>query len=128
MGDYPMWLFASLKSKIHFHDEVTGVYRVLEESASNTNDIKKRELFIISTFKIKLFFLEYCGEPFDKIRLSDQMNMTLCSNAINYSHITLALTYFKRVKNLYLKIKLIKKGLIYCIRFVFQYLKNLNGS
>jgi len=128
MGDYPMWLFASLKSKIYFLDEVTGVYRVLEESESNTNDIRKRELFIISTFKIKLFFLEYCGEPFDKIRLSNQMNMTLCSNAINYSHITLALTYFKKVKNLNLKIKLIKKALIYYLRFVFQYLKNLNGS
>ncbi len=58
MGDYPMWLYFSHESKVAFLDKVTAVYRVLEESASNTQDPQKRAAFVKSTEDIQLFFAQ----------------------------------------------------------------------
>ena len=55
MGDYPMWLWISYYHKIKFLPESTTVYRVLEESASHSNDIQKYERFILSTIDITAF-------------------------------------------------------------------------
>lgn len=41
IGDYPLWLEISTKSKIGFLNDITAVYRVLPESASHSNDINK---------------------------------------------------------------------------------------
>lgn len=41
IGDYPLWLEISTKSKIGFLKDITAVYRVLSESASHSNDINK---------------------------------------------------------------------------------------
>lgn len=57
LGDLPLWLFISTKTKAHYMDEMTTVYRVLEESASNTQNLNKHLDFRKSVFKIKLFFL-----------------------------------------------------------------------
>lgn len=56
MGDYPMWLWISYNSNIFFLPEITGVYRVLKESASHSSNLIIRINFVISTFDIKLFF------------------------------------------------------------------------
>lgn len=56
MGDYPMWLWVVLESKVHYIDEVFGAYRVLKESASHSQDYKKRLSFIESARDIRLFF------------------------------------------------------------------------
>lgn len=56
MGDYPIWLYFYLNSKIHFINRATGVYRVLKNSASHSPDISKNVLFIESTTDIKLFY------------------------------------------------------------------------
>lgn len=56
MGDYPMWLYFSHEAKIKFIDRVSGVYRVLNNSASHIIDKNKLEAFIISYYSIKLFF------------------------------------------------------------------------
>lgn len=62
MGDLPLWLFISKKSKIFFINELTSVYRIQEESASNTKNINKYLAFIESAFEIRLFFLKkYCN-------------------------------------------------------------------
>jgi glycosyltransferase involved in cell wall biosynthesis len=63
MGDLPLWLFISNRSKVCFMNELMSVYRIQEESASNTKDINKYLAFIESTLKIRLFFLEkYCND------------------------------------------------------------------
>lgn len=56
MGDYPMWLWIGYHYKIKFFPDITSVYRVLEESASHSQDIKKNERFILSTIDIMTFF------------------------------------------------------------------------
>ena len=58
MGDYPLWLYLSSKSEIHFIDEVMAVYRVLDESASHSCDYLRQTAFKESTFRIQLYFSE----------------------------------------------------------------------
>ena len=61
MGDYPMWLYVAHESKVKFLDSVTSVYRVLENSASHSEDFAKKEKFINSTFDIIKYFSDYVG-------------------------------------------------------------------
>lgn len=56
MGDYPMWLWFSHKSKIKFINEVTGIYRVLEDSASHSKSLEKNLAFVESSLEIKKYF------------------------------------------------------------------------
>ena len=63
MGDYPMWLWISYYHKIKFIPESTTVYRVLEESASHSNDIQKYERFILSTIDITAFYIHKFNTP-----------------------------------------------------------------
>ena len=56
MGDYPMWLYIASRSKVQFFDEVTAVYRVLQNSASHSTDIEKRISFSNNVYEIKKFF------------------------------------------------------------------------
>ncbi len=61
MGDYPLWLYISKNSKVHFLNEITGVYRVLVSSASHTKDLKKMIAFMLSVFDIRCFFANRYG-------------------------------------------------------------------
>lgn len=56
MGDYPMWLYYAHEAKVKFLDRVSGVYRILENSASHITDKKRQEAFIISYYSIKLYY------------------------------------------------------------------------
>ncbi|HHX69732.1 MAG TPA: glycosyltransferase [Gallicola sp.] len=56
MGDYPLWLWFYINSKIGYIDEVTAFYRVLPESASHSKDGNKRVMFNISSFEIASYF------------------------------------------------------------------------
>lgn len=53
MGDYPIWLYSSIKSKIHYLDEITGVYRICTESASHSKSLIKTYTFRCNFFQIK---------------------------------------------------------------------------
>lgn len=58
-GDYPLWIWIGLHSKIHYIEETTAVYRYLENSASHsTGNIKKQEDFNRSIYDIRIFFLK----------------------------------------------------------------------
>lgn len=56
MGDYPLWLYFAHESKVKFLDRVTGIYRVLENSASHSNNVEKIVAFSKSTWEIRNFF------------------------------------------------------------------------
>lgn len=58
MGDLPFWIYLSRFYKVHYLNEISAVYRVLEESASNTRDLDKMIRFDESVKEVKLFFLE----------------------------------------------------------------------
>lgn len=57
ISDYPIWVYFSSKSKIKYLDEVTAVYRVLQESASQSSNPQKKIAFIENQRKQALFFL-----------------------------------------------------------------------
>lgn len=59
IGDYPMWLYFSYNSKIKFLDLTTGVYRVLENSASHFINKYNYIKMIESSIEISRFFLNY---------------------------------------------------------------------
>lgn len=61
MGDYPIWLFFSLKSKIHFFDKVTSAYRSLPESASHSRSLKKRLQFIKGLYLVRKDLIKYAN-------------------------------------------------------------------
>lgn len=56
MGDYPLWLYIINQAKIHYFEEIMGVYRFLEESASHTKDVNKRVAFVKSAFDVRYYF------------------------------------------------------------------------
>lgn len=58
MGDYPQWLYFAANSKIYFIPTVTGVYRILQSSASHNTDKNKVFDFERISRKIALFFNE----------------------------------------------------------------------
>ena len=58
LGDYPLWLYIASKSKLKFIDEVVGVYRKLESSASHSKSYSKQLSFIQSGVDIQLWFAQ----------------------------------------------------------------------
>ena len=59
MGDYPIWLYLSLKGKIHYIAEPLGVYRLQPESTSHSKDFQKSLRFAESVCQVRQFFLQY---------------------------------------------------------------------
>lgn len=70
MCDYPLWLWIAEKSKMHFIDEYSAVYRVLRESLSHSSNDLKNYKFRESIFDIQLFFIDYF--KYDKIQFRDK--------------------------------------------------------
>lgn len=66
MGDYPMWLYFTHESKVQFLDKVTSVYRVLENSASHSDEVEKSVAFGKSCWDIQNFFSkQYLKKEFE---------------------------------------------------------------
>jgi len=60
--DYPLWMYIAHISKVHYINDVTGVYRKLSESASNTKDELKMYKFLIGITDIQIYYAERYGE------------------------------------------------------------------
>ena len=58
MGDYPIWIWFALHSKIKYLNGITGVYRRTIGSASNSSDKNKQLSFLLNVIDIKTFFKE----------------------------------------------------------------------
>lgn len=56
MGDYPIWLWISHRTKIHYLPEVTAVYRILQESVSHSHKKEKVLRFQINGREIARYF------------------------------------------------------------------------
>lgn len=58
LGDLPLWLYIANKSKIHFINEITAVYRRLNESASNFQNYDNKINFEQSVYDVRMFFYQ----------------------------------------------------------------------
>lgn len=56
MEDYPAWLWFCKNSKIEYLDDVFYVYRVIDNSISNTSDIQKQIDFLSSLYDVRKYF------------------------------------------------------------------------
>lgn len=69
MGDYPLWLYVSAISKIKFSPEITGIYRVLSNSASHSSSILQKYRFNKSYKEIaECFMTKYSDRVNNGIR------------------------------------------------------------
>ena len=67
MADYPLWLYIAYHTDIYFMNRITGEYRILENSASHSTDIRKQINFIESSLSIRLFLdKSLCGSSHKK--------------------------------------------------------------
>lgn len=111
IGDYPIWLYISCKSKIHFMDEVVAVYRILLNSLSSRADFDKREKFILSEYEIREYFIKKYSAVDYKSFLNN-LYRDLFENAFVFRRKKIALEYFKNIHktdfNLYLKVLYLK--------------------
>lgn len=57
MGDYPFAFYCVLKSKVGFIDELTSVYRILEDSASHSKKTEYLVKFYGSADDVRYFFV-----------------------------------------------------------------------
>ena len=58
MGDYPLWIWMSLNSKIKYLSDITSVYRCVQGSLSHCKDVEKQITFFLNTIDIRKFFKE----------------------------------------------------------------------
>lgn len=58
MGDWPLWLWLELNSKVVYLNLVTSRYRLLEESACHSQNIDKQLNFLRSHLEIAEFYME----------------------------------------------------------------------
>ena len=67
LGDAPLFLYIAHDNDIHFIDEIVGVYRVLNNSASHSTSYEQKVRFKNSTFDVVKFFCSKYGHPNFKI-------------------------------------------------------------
>lgn len=125
MADYPMWLWFYANSKIVFLNETTSVYRVLENSASHTNDLKKNENFSRSTKDIRLYFSNlYLREK----TINEKINNIFYRENVYFGEQTKkrqhCLKYLQQISNKTKREKL--KSIAYKYKIGFSLLRYLN--
>lgn len=129
MGDYPLWLYICHQSRAHFLPQTTGVYRLLQNSASHSTDVKKKVAFELSVLDIRAYFarLYHREDLLDKIALQAEKNLQWISlsedQTLDYDLTKLMGTHdlklpFKlRVRHQLLKSSLARKGLIRLLKW-----------
>lgn len=96
MGDYPLWLYVSYISKIKYMNSISGIYRILPESASNTKNFTKKENFIISTYEIIDFFYKFANLTNESLPAKKNLHLSLL--AFVYKEKEKGFSYLKKVK------------------------------
>lgn len=59
LGDWPLWIYLSMKGEVMLLEDVTAVYRILPESASNTKSEAKFNLFRLSTLNMRVYMAHH---------------------------------------------------------------------
>lgn len=99
MGDYPTWLFISMRSKVHFIPEITGVYRILKESMSHSTDCSKTILFNHSVFEIRKFFIDKYSTTISLKKVEILRDRELVKSLLRIGRINCAINQFYKSKH-----------------------------
>lgn len=82
IGDYPLFLWFAFNWEIGYLDTTTGVYRILDDSASHFQNTQKMLDFIQNTFEIREFFIEKYIKT-DKEKLTKRLKIEKVYSFIN---------------------------------------------
>lgn len=128
MGDYPTWLYFAHTSRIKFEDASTGVYRILEESASRSKNVTKMLAFYQSSFDLCKYFADrYCDRSnpiHQSLKIASAWSLFRYWTQCNLPHIKRQvndmIVNVQEIKSL--KVKLIKITLSFpVIRYLFVF-------
>lgn len=97
MGDFPMWLWFSQK-KMYYLDDVTGVYRVLNNSLSHSNSFIKDNEFINSYYDIIIFFCILYNKTKYLKYIDNNRNYSLIKSAIIHNNFEYANKNYTSIK------------------------------
>lgn len=90
MGDYPLWLWFCVKSKVSFLDDVVAVYRVSPGTASRPKSLSSQKTFIESTYSIRMHFAKLAEtntKVINKIKLDRDKELAYTYiNNFEYKH------------------------------------------
>lgn len=81
LGDVPLWLYFMHYSKVFFIPQVIGCYRLLEESASHSNDFYKRAHFIYGAFMCR----QYYAQKYKGTEIARKVARIRVENMLNHS-------------------------------------------
>jgi glycosyltransferase involved in cell wall biosynthesis len=90
MGDTQLWAELSMISKVVYIPDCMSTYRVLDDSASRSKDVRKQLRFWKSAYEMKLYLI-------DKYRLSDQLRRKIESK---WCDVSLMLAFYTRDSDL----------------------------
>lgn len=127
LGDYPLWLYFAMKSRVFFLNEITGVYRISKNSISHCSDMEKQEAYIKSIYAIKNHLLEFSKINFNRQELNEALFECLGTNALLMNNRHLAYDYFSQIRKMTLK-KRTKKIISRFNLTTLLYSKILKGS
>lgn len=124
MGDYPLWLFVSLKSDLFHMQDITGTYRLLPVSAVHQKDYRKSVAFVMSFNDIGLFFLkknhkENLERKFNQFSLNKLFDISAEFN----KNLTKTISRFASTKSLF-SVRIFLKILCYSSSFGRKIVKN----
>lgn len=110
MGDYPIWLWFSLHSDLHYIPDVVATYRILEESASHTKNINKQIEFTKSLYDIRTYFADKSDIGNNVMKaLLDEHNCAMGAIYLRWRKFGVAFSYFIKVSPIYFFKRLLKK-------------------
>ncbi len=105
MGDLPILLYFSIKSKIFFMNEVSSVYRVLNNSANHQKNFEKAKNFLDSSKKVKEFFINKYSLNYSADDLNNRYYYNLFTKAFLFGDFPMYKLYYKKYNKTSFSIK-----------------------
>ena len=84
-GDFPLWNYCVHEHRVYMMPEVTGVYRILHNSASVRTHFDKLELFTFGIYKCALFFMKRYNQSFLQKRLTQNLFNSFYIKSIRFN-------------------------------------------
>lgn len=116
LGDWPLWIYLSIKGRVIKLNGYMGVYRVLPESASHFKDNRKAQIFQLSTIELRYYFVTKYDLSY-KGYISDLYTKQLIKlNKHVPSNIEGTCSFKGKIINYIYKNPILKHALIYILR------------
>lgn len=116
MADLPLWLWFTKNSKVMFLEDITSVYRVLENSASHFSDNEKLNKFWQSTFDVRKFYSDLYN---DKVLFKQFKALFLYKKALESHNFISLIKSSNKISFKYLKLKDRIKDFFKCSKVIY---------